>query len=752
MDWLHDLLARDVLRGLGEWSDHAIRWIATFFDQQSKPLATLSAVITVLMAVATVLSWLRRRLAVARGAEARLLLSTPTDSATLNRYSARAVTVLGRDREWGELLRFLKAESAFCWLQLAGSGGQGKSRLALELIDQAQGKGWVAGFLDVEDIRRFGDGWTKWWPDRPHLIVIDYIIGREAEIKPVLQGLARRARLIRRRRRGRVRVLLLERQRWDRGGIGGARHAVGGADSAPAIAGEARAEWFIRLAEHHDGSDAVLMESRFERGVIELCKLDQAALVEIVRAVARQAAPAPEPMLPDAALIAEQLARIDGEGRPLYAYFLGQMLADGGKNTGWQRDDLLAATLNREQGARWRRCLGEGDLPCLGDGSGAERMAVLATITGGLDCVDAVRRGLLSPLSSTLRRQVLVLVDGCLDQCATGPSHQIPPVLPDLLGEWFVLSAFDKGVAPEELMDRAWRLAPRATAGFLQRIVQDFPEHPVTALLLELAPPEPPAWEALVEAASTILAHLHRARRPFPEQMTRALIAAAETGDGRAMSNLGVCYHTGQGLPVNLHEAVRWYRRAAEAGVGRAMTNLGLCHERGDGVVADPAEAVRWYRRGAEVGHGRAMVHLGVHYSTGQGVPQSVEEAVRWYLQGARAGDGRAMALLGICYQGGQGVARDIDVALDWFRRGAEAGDCGAMVSLGVCYHTGQGVPLDLRMAECWYRRGAEAGSEVARQRLGLIQSETDTARPEVAALGVEDIRTSQPSFTYIQA
>ena len=43
----------------------------------------------------------------------------------------------------------------------------------------------------------------------------------------------------------------------------------------------------------------------------------------------------------------------------------------------------------------------------------------------------------------------------------------------------------------------------------------------------------------------------------------------AEQGDASAQSNLGVRYHTGEGVPQDYQEAGSWYRKAAADSVER---------------------------------------------------------------------------------------------------------------------------------------------------------------------------------------
>ena len=70
-------------------------------------------------------------------------------------------------------------------------------------------------------------------------------------------------------------------------------------------------------------------------------------------------------------------------------------------------------------------------------------------------------------------------------------------------------------------------------------------------------------------------------------------------------------HETGQGVPQDYGEAVRWYRRAAEQGIARAQFNLGLMYVKGQGVPQDDGEAARWYRKAAEQGDPDAQNNLG---------------------------------------------------------------------------------------------------------------------------------------------
>jgi hypothetical protein len=110
-----------------------------------------------------------------------------------NYYANAVLDVIGRDKEKQRLEDFLNCDMNVAWLQLAGVAGQGKSRLAFDLVNHAiDDLGWNAGFLEENGIRRFKDKLLTWQPDKPHLIIFDYVVGREDDIKPILQDLSER--------------------------------------------------------------------------------------------------------------------------------------------------------------------------------------------------------------------------------------------------------------------------------------------------------------------------------------------------------------------------------------------------------------------------------------------------------------------------------------------------------------------------------------------------------------------------------
>lgn len=92
---------------------------------------------------------------------------------------------------------------------------------------------------------------------------------------------------------------------------------------------------------------------------------------------------------------------------------------------------------------------------------------------------------------------------------------------------------------------------------------------------------------------------------PKPEDIPR-LMAEAEEENAVSQYNLGLCYANGNGVEVDLAEAVRWLRKAVERGLPEAQFNLGMCLSRGVGVEKNVAEGAMWLNSAARQGDAEA--------------------------------------------------------------------------------------------------------------------------------------------------
>ena len=74
--------------------------------------------------------------------------------------------------------------------------------------------------------------------------------------------------------------------------------------------------------------------------------------------------------------------------------------------------------------------------------------------------------------------------------------------------------------------------------------------------------------------------------------------------------------------------ALSEFRPLADQGLATAQNNLGIMYHTGQGVVQDNAEGLRWFRMAAEQGHALALNNVGAMYENSQGVAQNYTEAV----------------------------------------------------------------------------------------------------------------------------
>jgi TPR repeat protein len=197
--------------------------------------------------------------------------------------------------------------------------------------------------------------------------------------------------------------------------------------------------------------------------------------------------------------------------------------------------------------------------------------------------------------------------------------------------------------------------------------------------------------------------------------------AKADKGDAESQFGLGVAYAFGAGVPEDIKEALKWYRKAADQGKTAAQYYLGLAYARGKGVAKDSAEAAKWYRKAAEQGYAAAQFNLGWMYDTGDGIARDSAEAVKWYHKAAEQGDALAQFNLGVMYDKGEGVAKDSAEAVKWYRKAADQGDASAQLNLGLMYANGEGVAKDGAEALKWLRKAAEQGHASAQSNLGRM-------------------------------
>ena len=110
-----------------------------------------------------------------------------------------------------------------------------------------------------------------------------------------------------------------------------------------------------------------------------------------------------------------------------------------------------------------------------------------------------------------------------------------------------------------------------------------------------------------------------------------AMTARAATGDALAQVNLGNMYRTGEGVPQDYAEAMRWYRLAADQGHAAAQFNLGVMYTDGNGVPQDYVQAHMWFNLAASrsTGERREVAVQGRDLAASLLTPAALIEAQR---------------------------------------------------------------------------------------------------------------------------
>ena len=134
----------------------------------------------------------------------------------LIRPHTRSIGLVGRDKELGDLREWLGKERPVAVRVLIGGAGYGKTRLALELVEEMAAQGWRAGFLTHEELNRFRgqQNLEEWGWNAPTLAILDYASNSVRDLHVWLKELTSNAiwDAAATENKYPLRILLLERQ------------------------------------------------------------------------------------------------------------------------------------------------------------------------------------------------------------------------------------------------------------------------------------------------------------------------------------------------------------------------------------------------------------------------------------------------------------------------------------------------------------------------------------------------------------
>lgn len=355
-----------------------------------------------------------------------LYLEPPSDT-TRFIYRSRSIPFVDDGESLQELCAFRDSDAMFSWFAVLGSGGTGKSRLALEfLLDHAGEFASAAGFLNLAYDPDFD--WGRWQPDFPTLIVIDYAARQEDQLARMLSLLSHRTDLD-----WPVRLLLLERQ---------------------------PGPWYDRILHRGQTASLRIEAAAFDRPMELFAPDDVWPIIDFI-VDGRVTDLNPDTALP-------LLETIDPQMRPLYAAFMADALARGENPRGWDRRALVENVLAHERKNYWSPAgVTAKDL----------NLVAVATMTAGypLDWLEehgSDTDATFMPLASETAFQHRLSAIYGYDVV-----EAVPPMEPDILGEVFVLEEWKSARRPLKkfYVKSGKELAPWF-ADFFSRLTEDFPD------------------------------------------------------------------------------------------------------------------------------------------------------------------------------------------------------------------------------------------------------------------------------------
>src|SRR5262249_39781437 len=116
------------------------------------------------------------------------------------------------------------------------------------------------------------------------------------------------------------------------------------------------------------------------------------------------------------------------------------------------------------------------------------------------------------------------------------------------------------------------------------------------------------------------------------------LLARAQRGDAEARYLLAKRRFDRAQTTEARAEATKVIRKAAEQGNPKAQTALGLIYIKGLGTSRDYKTGINWLETAAAQNFAVAQNELAVMYATGRGVPQNLDTAVSWCAKAAEQG------------------------------------------------------------------------------------------------------------------
>jgi NAD-dependent SIR2 family protein deacetylase len=387
------------------------------------------------------------------------------------RHDSGTVDLFGREKELGILQGFLEADMPFCWAAITGAGGSGKTRLSIEFADNNI-PWWVVSKLgetyDYEDLRRERENIKE-----SSLFVLDYVKWKTHYIKEWLISLYDQRNDKPDRK---VRVLLIDREALD--------------------IGMPNLDQKLNDSLYDIGNKPNCPDKRVEDKFMELEPLTDKVLTDIITDFAKTVYNKPV----DSTLVINDLKDSDQYlPLPLHAMILADEQIQNEDSRSKSISNVWFSVCEREQ-KRIKNSIEKGlrldfVAPALPKNifEVCERFFVTATLSGGLTCERAKKFALDDwsylddiAVNTCGKDDALNLLSavGIIPTATDLASERIPPLKPDLLGEYYCVlwakELMKKGKLEttnreslETVFNRALRNDMRATMIVRDRIIRD---------------------------------------------------------------------------------------------------------------------------------------------------------------------------------------------------------------------------------------------------------------------------------------
>ncbi len=495
--------------------------------------------------------------------------------------ASRSIPLVGREKETALLHSFLDSPDTIAMAVISGGGGRGKTRLALDFCHQLLPEEWDITCAPGEfTLQKFlsHDRLQDWRNDRPKLVVIDYAAAFSSRLKRWIQILHEQQDAW----PAKLRLILIERR----------------ADFDSGWLKDVCGDGFAQAALYRELFSLMLpLESGFtlaDKSEIFSSLLERLSEKSFSENEKKE--------------FADKLQFKDWANEPLYLMMAALCRFNGGAGGSfgdvldWGRSRLVFAAVEIEK-SRFGKIAKERGL----DVSLFNHLAACLTLMGGMD-YEAFQEFLNhepqasghtdKPLLTQEKKQWFEGLKLALPQTSGAQGQEskaLPPILPDIVGEAFVICQL---ADPAAAAARCYETSSESTLTTLGRAAMDFWKFDFSALksgyaILDIEK----CLHTILEKARGNVKSLKRLAnslpknimlRPFAVEVYEALVnklrghPSGDDPNGEAdlaiaLNNLGSCYselgRREEALNAAL-EAAEIYRKLAEANPGAFLPDL----------------------------------------------------------------------------------------------------------------------------------------------------------------------------------